>query len=280
VAQLYAPSVTMGAMRSSPLRRTRKLLRLLTTDPLELYDQAVGRVELRRDRRRPRPATARAVSWEAYLPELEARLDRGVRRLLEERQLADIEAHVRRQLPELMAEGPVPGYVGASFSLARVSYLLCRTIRPAVVVETGVAYGVIAAFVSKALEANGRGVMHGIDWTPRDLGAEPFVGALVPAELRPRWRLHRGPSRRILPRVLREVGGVGMFIHDSLHTYRTIHMELRRMQPYLTPPAAVLVDDAHMNSAFSEWAERASPEHWAVVSEDVRRWGIALFLRQ
>jgi hypothetical protein len=120
--------------------------------------------------------------------------------------------------------------------------------------------------------------MHGIDWTPSDFGAEGFTGALVSESLKLRWRLHRGPSRRILPRVLREVGEVGLFIHDSSHTYRTINMELRHVEPHLSPPAAVLVDDATMNSAFSEWALASSPDHWAIVSEGVRRWGIALFL--
>ena len=44
-----------------------------------------------------------------------------------------------------------------------------------------------------------------------------------------------------------------IFIHDSLHTYRTMKRELATVAPFLTEDAIGICDDIEGNSAFQEW---------------------------
>ena len=90
----------------------------------------------------------------------------------------------------------------------------------------------------------------------------------MPERLRPRWTLHRGTSRRLLPGVLAQLDGLGLFIHDSQHTYRNVSWELRTVTPHLVRPAAIVVDDVAGNRAFEEWVERNRPAYSAVIAEE------------
>jgi len=114
---------------------------------------------------------------------------------------------------------------------------------------------------------NGEGQLHSVDRAPVRPDARSYIGALVPEELQSRWTLHRGTSRRLLPRLLPDLEGLSLFVHDSQHTYPNVTWELRTVTPYLTRPAAVLVDDVAANRAFEDWVERARPSFSAVVAE-------------
>jgi Methyltransferase domain len=241
---------------------------LLAHDPRELFEVVVDQAERAADRFRARP------SWRAQpLAEVAAGVDAAlgteVARHLDDGELAEIDAQIRERIDQLSdSELPFPLAHNAAPSLARVCYALCRALRPAVVLETGVAYGVSSSFITKALELNGAGELHSVDRAPVRPGVESYIGALVPDELRPRWTLHRGTSRRLLPRLLPELGEIGLFIHDSQHTYRNVSWELRTLAPHLARPAAVVADDAAGNRAFEDWAERAGPSFAAVVAEE------------
>jgi len=177
--------------------------------------------------------------------------------ILNEQALLEIQHHVMEQM-ENMGSGNVPFSLeyNADFSVARLCYLACRILKPSVVLETGVAYGVTTAFILKAMEMNGKGKLHSIDLPPLTRNAEPYIGYFVPETARHCWTLHRGSSRRILSQVLDDLNTVDMFISDSIATYRNVSYELRTVTPYLTDPAVVLVDDAGCNLAFLEWAGR------------------------
>jgi Methyltransferase domain len=187
-------------------------------------------------------------------------------------------AAIERTVREAGREGPGPAAVhDADLALARACYALCRALRPETVVETGVANGVTSAFLLQALELNGTGALHSIDLPAR--GAEPgLVGRLVPEELRSRWTLHRGPSRRLLPSLVGGVAPVGIFVHDSRHTYRNVCFELATVTPFLGRPAAVLVDDAERHSAFPDWAARQSPRRSGLVRASAKAslFGVAV----
>jgi hypothetical protein len=161
--------------------------------------------------------------------------------------------------------------------LARTCYLLCRALRPEVVVETGVANGVTSSFVLQALELNGSGELHSVDLAPP--GTDPaLVGRLVPAELRMRWTLHRGASKDVLPGLVRGLGPIGLFVHDSRHTYRNVTRELRTVSDRLGRPAAVVVDDAERHSALQDWAADAGADLVELVEEQGKAalFGVAL----
>jgi hypothetical protein len=240
---------------------------LLVRDPRELYEVAVDQAQRAAEPLRARPSGV-TRPLEEIASDLDRALGRDVAAHLREDGLEEIDAEVRERTERLGSEVPFPLAHNAAPSLARLCYALCRALRPDVVLETGVAYGVSSSFIAKALALNGTGELHSVDRAPVRPDVESYIGALVPDELRSRWTLHRGTSRRLLPRLLPQLEGLALFVHDSQHTYRNIRWELRTVAPHLTRPAAVLVDDASGNRAFEHWAERSRPAFSAVVAEE------------
>ena len=193
----------------------------------------------------------------------------------------EIEQEVRDQMKELKAKAPFTTRHHGDFSLARVSYAACRILRPDIVVETGVAYGVTTAFILKALALNQKGRLISIDLPPLGHHADSFVGFLVPEMLKSRWMFYRGTSKRLLPMILQQMGKVDMFVHDSLHTYWNIMRELNMVTPFLARPSIVISDDIQGNKAFGEWRDSVNPSWAAAFEEDFKKdtlAGIALFL--
>ena len=171
-------------------------MQLLAQDPRELYEVVVDQAERRLQPLRGRPSGA-TLPLREVATGAGAALDRDVAAFLDEDGLAEIDEQVRERTERLGSDVPFPLAHNASPSLARTCYALCRALRPAVVLETGVAYGVSSSFITKALELNGTGHLHSVDRAPVRPGVESYIGALVPDELRSRWTLHRGTSRRL-----------------------------------------------------------------------------------
>src|SRR5918994_6819964 len=237
--------------------------------PHEARERAAGYLDLCLDRLFPRSPAYETVTWEDALRDLEVRLG-PVAEVLEEPALAEVEQNTRRLLGEIRDKDPFSPRWAADSLLARCCYLMCRLLEPAVVVETGVAYGVSSAFILKALEENGRGVLHSVDLPPLRHRYDEFWGIAVDEALRPRWSIHRGSSARILPGLLEEVGAVDLFLHDSLHTYRNIRRELEAVWPRLRAGGVILADDVERNRAFDE-LRRKEPALWRVVGDRQER---------
>src|SRR5918995_2668279 len=216
--------------------------------PHEVRERAAGYLDLCLDRLFPRSPAYETVTWEDTLRDLEVRLE-PVAEVLEEPALAEVEQNTRRLLGEIRDKDPFSPRWAADSLLARCCYLMCRLLEPAVVVETGVAYGVSSAFILRALEENGRGVLHSVDLPPLRREYERFWGVAVDGALKGRWRLHRGSSARVLPRLLDELETVDLFVHDSLHTYLTMRREFEAIWPRLRTGGALLADDIERNRA-------------------------------
>lgn len=166
------------------------------------------------------------------------------------------------------AQLPPPWVVGGGISLVqgRIYYAITRHLRPQRVVETGVAAGVSSAFLLHALHENRFGSLVSID-LPNQRQPHPYRGDptgpvatvpdglspgwVVPSNLTERWKLVIGDSRKALPSVVEE-GPIGLFVHDSLHTQELVRFELDLMCAS-NPNATFLVDDADLNSAFSDF---------------------------
>ena len=250
------------------MRKAEKPGLFLPAGPLqEARDRAEGYLDLCLDLLFASSPTYETVSWEDALRDLEAHLGR-VRD--EEPALAEVEENTRRLLGEIRDDDPFSPRWAADSLLARCCYLACRILEPAVVVETGVAYGVSSAFILKALGENGRGVLHSVDLPPMRQRYNEFWGIAVDEALRPRWSIHRGSSERILPGLLEEVGAVDLFLHDSLHTYRNIRRELEAVWPRLRAGGVILADDVERNRAFDE-LRRKEPALWRVVGDRQER---------
>ena len=253
-------------------RRVWDLLRLLRSHPAEAADRIRDfsglEIERFRGKRAPQHYSSVATLDEA-LRLLSSAAGRDLGPILAEPELATLERHVARATSELRSRAalPIPLSYSADAVLLRLAYAACRALQPEAVLETGVAYGVTSAAVLAALQKNGKGALHSIDLPPLGSGAMPWlVGYVIPAELRERWRLHVGSSRRVMPRLLARRGlRVGVFIHDSADSYGIQQLELRGVWPCLTPPFAVVVNGIHSTPAFTEFVDGKRLERWCAL---------------
>jgi predicted O-methyltransferase YrrM len=192
----------------------------------------------------------------------------GARRL----EIARVLAELERLLPleeeirhrHLAAGRPSYAQIRAPFEL----YAIVRLLRPETIVEAGVSSGVSSAHFLAALRRNHRGRLHSIDLPTRQRGPALRAGesmtALppgresgwsVPESLRHRWDLRTGPSEKLLPELVDEVGSIDLFLHDDLHTAAHLTFELETIRPKLAPGAVVLADNtAWTGDAFPRFA--------------------------
>ncbi|MGH7206385.1 MAG: class I SAM-dependent methyltransferase [Nitrospiraceae bacterium] len=150
---------------------------------------------------------------------------------------------------------------------AIVEYLLVRLMQPKVVVETGVEYGLSSRVMLLAMERNGRGTLHSIDFPNQDIVIESSgfrqrnimppgreTGWLVPSDLRGRWHLHLGDAKELLPKLLATLEPIDIFVHDSLHSYDHMLFEFRTAWPHLRGGGVICSDDIDANLAFADFA--------------------------
>jgi predicted O-methyltransferase YrrM len=193
----------------------------------------------------------------------------AVSRMLPHHQFADpnaIECHLTREQARLDA-APFPASHNGTATLGRLCYQACRALRPASIIETGVAYGVTSAYILQALNENGAGQLHSIDLPPIGHNRDSFVGLLVPPSLKSRWDLRIGAARKLLPQLLRETAP-DIFIHDSLHTYAHMKWELELALTFVRPGGLIIADDIEGNRAFEQAARHPSVESSAAIRQD------------
>jgi hypothetical protein len=144
----------------------------------------------------------------------------------------------------------------------RAIWSLIRHLRPANVVETGVAHGMTSRFILEALEGIGTGRLWSIDLPPVNPLTRREVGVAVRQAGVPvsRWTYIEGTSRRRLPALLARLGRIDLFIHDSMHSNRNVMFELDCAWRYLRAGGVMVVDDIDANPAFDTFS-KAHPGH-------------------
>ncbi|MDG0866467.1 class I SAM-dependent methyltransferase [Candidatus Lucifugimonas marina] len=163
-------------------------------------------------------------------------------------------------LPEfLVAENKDPGMTikwSATSELAATTYALIKLLKPEVVVETGVGAGVSSWTILRAMDENGSGRLVSIDLPTPNSELLPEVGYLVPNELRHRWDLRTGPSQKLLPLALSELGSIDIFQHDSRHSYSNQLREYQTAWPFINDGGILVSDDVSndaLHDAASTW---------------------------
>ncbi|HUK59099.1 MAG TPA: class I SAM-dependent methyltransferase [Stellaceae bacterium] len=144
----------------------------------------------------------------------------------------------------------------------RAIWCLARHLRPMNVVETGVARGLTSRVILEALERNGQGHLWSIDRPPAlapELRDE--IGIAVGSNLRPRWTYIRGSSRRRLPALLKRLGRIDLFIHDSMHTTDNVCFELSHAWSALQSGGALVADDIDLNWGFHDFTQTLCDGH-------------------
>lgn len=173
-----------------------------------------------------------------------------------------------RQSEHIFSEAKI---TSADFYAKKVvlQYALVRALKPAVILETGVASGVSTSYFLLALQANGRGALQSIE-----LGDTAYLppgrspGWVVPEWLRGRWRMHIGDSRQLLAPLAQKLAPLDIFIHDSMHTYDHMMFEFEQAFPHLRPGGVMIADDALWNPAFTEFSAQVRA-HAALVIRGV-----------
>jgi hypothetical protein len=139
--------------------------------------------------------------------------------------------------------------------LVRAIWCLVRHLKPATVVETGVAHGFTSRFILEALERNGHGHLWSIDRPPLEHMWHDQIGIAVTDRCRHRWTYIKGSSRRKLLPLLHQLGTIDLFIHDSLHSERNVRFEVEQAWARLRPGGAIVVDDIDANRGFRTFIE-------------------------
>ena len=133
-------------------------------------------------------------------------------------------------------------------------YILVLHFKPEKVVETGVSDGMSSFFILSALNENNKGNLYSIDFPevgmPRLYGKEP--GWIVDDNLRKRWTLVYGKTKKKLAPLLNELRHVDIFLHDSEHSYTNMKFEFSTVLRYMKNGSLLLSDDVRSNSAFQE----------------------------
>lgn len=168
------------------------------------------------------------------------------------------------------------GWNDGDAELVRAIWCLTRHLRPIDVVETGVGHGITSRFILEALERNGVGHLWSIDKPASELLPQQ-IGMAVGDRCRHRWSLIRGSSELCLPDLLSQLGEIGLFIHDSLHTEENVRFEMDSAWAILQLGGAIVVDDIDCNRGFRTF-KQAFPSHHSMICDaeplypDVRRF--------
>jgi hypothetical protein len=143
-------------------------------------------------------------------------------------------------------------------------YTLIRNVKPDTVVQTGVASGVSSSLILLALKTNKMGKLIDIDIPNREKDGYKYgdgtvdpvytpenrePGWLIPDELRERWELHLGESKKILP----SVDKCDIFYHDSEHSYENMMFEYNWAYSKLKNFGILASDDIGWNSAWKDF---------------------------
>ena len=132
-------------------------------------------------------------------------------------------------------------------------YALCKIIKPKIVVETGVAYGLSTSYILQALYENKTGTLYSIDSEFRPWESELMIGSAIPSELKTRWKFVKGSSIEKLNDLLESVGKIDIFLHDSMHTYKNMIFEFESVWPHIKNNGFLLSDDILENNSFLEF---------------------------
>ena len=155
----------------------------------------------------------------------------------------------------------------------RILYCTVRTIKPKVMIETGVSSGSSTSIILTAMQKNKIGKLISIDLNPSSKDSDEWIpetkesGWIIPQELRNRWELHNGKSLDLLKPILAEFDQIDIFFHDSDHSYENMNFEFETSYPKLKRGGVILSDNAsNINSAFSNFAS-SKTKKWKVISD-------------
>ena len=156
-------------------------------------------------------------------------------------------------------------------------YFLVRIIKPEIIVETGVHRGVSSLFMLQAMHENNKGILYSIDLpqaeyehergvNPRDTTKSVLptekIGVCITKNLRKRWNLILGDSRKELPKLLEDLSTIDIFLHDSKHTRDHMRWEYETAWPHIKNSGLLVSDDTNWSrGTFEEFAKNNNSQN-------------------
>ncbi len=149
----------------------------------------------------------------------------------------------------------------------QILYFLIKKLKPKVVVETGVAAGKSTGFILQALHDNEFGKLYSIDLPFQwyiygdhklhldSLPPDKTPGYLVSQRLKKKWHLVLGTTNQVLPKLLKKLGTIDIFFHDSEHTDETMMFEYNISWPTITRKGVLISDDISYTEAFNDFSK-------------------------
>ena len=150
-------------------------------------------------------------------------------------------------------EKPYPIDYSINSDSRKFLYILCRIVKPEKIIETGVAYGLSSYYILSALNKNKVGTLISIDSVFRPWQSEEMIGAIIPENLRSKWELVLGKSNDKLLKVFDDTENVGIFVHDSLHSYKNMMFEFNCAIDRIRDKGIIISDDILDNDAFYDF---------------------------
>lgn len=135
-------------------------------------------------------------------------------------------------------------------------YSVCLGLKPARVLETGVAHGLSSLSFLLAMEATGHGRLVSVDMPYRGSQDDGYVGQAVPDRLRTNWTLYRMPDRRGIPRALRSDQTVDLVHYDSDKTRSGREFAYPLLWGAVRSGGWLISDDVGDDLTFLEFAEQ------------------------
>ena len=176
--------------------------------------------------------------------------------------LSQLDVHCKQFLKKLESEKhpsktrPYPAEHLMNNSSGVLLYLICKILRPEKVVETGVAYGLSSSYILQALHENNYGRLYSIDYAFRPWESKQMLGAMIPDNLRDRWKLVYGMASKKLKPLLDSIKPIDIFIHDSAHTYSNQIFEFQTSWDCIRDGGLLISDDITFNNAFYDFSNQ------------------------
>ena len=174
---------------------------------------------------------------------------------------------------ELNRKGPGRFFHGGiSLDDGAFLYWLVRNLKPKAIVQTDTSNGISCAFMTMALARNDEGgKLYAVDlpqvYEPENSKwNQPITygvlippgktsGWLVPEALRKSIQIWQGDAKDLLPNIVKEVGQIDFFFHDSDHTYDHMWFEFEQVLPNIRKPGLIVADNASWGPVTWEFAE-------------------------
>jgi predicted O-methyltransferase YrrM len=169
----------------------------------------------------------------------------------------------RSQFPEIYEQSEAvaaacPVKMGGAGDLDLL-YQLAEYCQARRVIETGVAYGWSSLALLLSLGKR-NGLLVSTDLPYLGLDNVPYVGCVVPEELRGNWKLLRGADRQLIPDAIKLAGSLDLCHYDSDKSYSGRMWTYPRLWEALSSGGLFISDDIGDNMGFADFARSVAAE--------------------